>query len=84
VSEITASDRLSPEVSSVLAGPNPMIAQNYLKLLSVAFFKTHLAKEPNYASYLTSEYFANISTPSAKVSLLRSLSIEKIDAAIVK
>jgi len=82
VSEITASDRLSPEVSSVLAGPNPLASQNYLKLLSVAFFKTHLAKEPNYVNYLSSEYFANISTPSAKVSLLRSLSIEKIDAAI--
>ena len=82
VSEITASDRLSPEVSSVLAGPNPLASQNHLKLLSVAFFKTHLAKEPNYVNYLTSEYFANISTPSAKVSLLRSLSIEKIDAAI--
>jgi len=82
VSEITASDRLSPEVSSVLAGPNPMVAQNYLKLLSVAFFKTHLAKEPNYANYVTSEYFANISSPSAKASLLRSLSIEKINAAI--
>lgn len=82
VSEITASDRLSPEVSSVLAGPNPLASQNYLKLLSVAFFKTHLTKEPNYVNYLTSEYFANISTPSAKVSLLRSLSIEKINAVI--
>jgi predicted dienelactone hydrolase len=83
VSEITVSDRLSPEVSSVLAGPNPIAAQNYLKLLSVAFFKTHLVKEPDYANYLTSEYFANISSPSAKVSLLRSLSIEKIEGAIV-
>ena len=82
VSEITTSDRLSPEVSSVLAGPNPLASQNYLKLLSVAFFKTHLVKESNYANYLTSEYFANISSPSAKVSLLRSLSIEKINAIL--
>ena len=82
VTAITSSDRLSPEISSVLAGPNPIASQDYLKLLSVAFFKTHLLKEARYADYLTSEYFASISTPAAQVSLLRSLSIEQIDAAI--
>jgi len=48
----------------------------------VAFFKTHLLQEANYAEYLTTAYFANISTPAAQVSLLRSLSIEQIDVAI--
>jgi len=82
VTAISSSDRLSPEISSVLAGPNPIASQDYLKLLSVAFFKTHLLKEVRYADYLTSEYFASVSTPDAQVSLLRSLSIEQIDAAI--
>ena len=82
VTAITSSDRLSPEISSVLAGPNAIASQNYLKLLSVAFFKTHLVQETSYASYLTPEYFVNISTPSAQVSLLRSLSIEKINTVI--
>ncbi len=82
VTAITSTDRLSPEISNVLAGPNPIASQDYLKLLSVAFFKTHLLQEAGYADYLTSEYFASISTPSAQVSLLRSLSIEQIDAAI--
>jgi predicted dienelactone hydrolase len=82
VTAITSSDRLSPEISSVLAGSSAIESQGYLKLLSVAFFKTHLVQESGYADYLTTEYFANISTPAAKVSLLRSLSVEQIDAAI--
>ena len=82
VTAITSSDRLSPEVSSVLAGSSAIASQNYLKLLSVAFFKTYLVQETSFADYLTSEYFANISTPNAKVSLLRSLTIEQIEKAI--
>ena len=82
VTAITSSDRLSPEVSNVLAGSSAIESQEYLKLLSVAFFKKHLLQESGYAEYLTTAYFANISTPSAQVSLLRSLSIETIDAAI--
>ncbi|PZV18312.1 MAG: hypothetical protein DCF20_04510 [Pseudanabaena sp.] len=82
VTAITSSDRLSPEVSSVLAGSSAIESQDYLKLMSVAFFKTHLVQEASFADYLTSSYFANISTPSAQVSLLRSLSIETIGSAI--
>ncbi len=82
VTAVTSSDRLSPEISSVLAGSSAIESQNYLKLLSVAFFKTYLVRETGDADYLTSEYFANISTPAAKVSLLRSLSIEQIEKAI--
>ncbi|WP_434684667.1 alpha/beta hydrolase [Pseudanabaena minima] len=84
VTAITSSDRLSPEVSNVLAGSSAIESQDYLKLLSVAFFKNHLLQEANYAEYLTTSYFANISTPAAQVSLLRSLSMEQIDAAISK
>lgn len=84
VTAITSGDRLSPEVSNALAGANPIASQGYLKLLSVAFFKNHLAQEPSYADYLTTEYFVNISSPSAQASLLRSLSMEQVDAAISK
>lgn len=82
VTAITASDRLSPEVSSVLAGSSAIASQGYFKLLSVAFFKTHLVQETSFVEYLTPAYFANISTSSAQVSLLRSLGIEQISAAI--
>ncbi len=82
VTAITSSDRLSPEVSNVLAGSSAIESQGYLKLLSVAFFKTHLVQETSFADYLTTAYFASISTPSAQVSLLRSLTIETIEAAI--
>lgn len=84
VTAITSSDRLSPEVSSVLAGANPIPSQNYLKLLSVAFFKTYLEQDSNFANYLTPEYFVGISTTAAKVSLLKSLNIEQINSAIAK
>ncbi|NUN66530.1 alpha/beta hydrolase [Pseudanabaena biceps] len=80
VTAITSSDLLSPEISSVLAGPNPIASQNYLKTLSVAFFETHLVKDARFADYLTPAYFAGISTPNAQVSLLRSLSLEKLGA----
>lgn len=82
VTAVTSSDRISPEISNILAGPNAIAAQNYLKLFSVAFFKNHLAQEVNFAEYLTSAYFANISTPAAQVSLLRSLSMETVNNAI--
>lgn len=82
VTAITKGDRLSPEVSNVLAGASAIESQGYLKLLSVAFFKTHLVQETSFADYLTTAYFANISTPNAQVSLLRSLAIETIEAAI--
>ena len=82
VTAVTSSDRLSPEVSNVLAGSTAIESQDYLKLMSVAFFKTHLVQETSFADYLTPTYFVNISTPSAQVSLLRSLTIETIDAAI--
>lgn len=82
VTAITAGDRLSPEVSNALAGENPSTSQDYLKLLSVAFFKTHLVQDSSYASYLSTEYFANISDVAVKASLLRSLSIEKVEAAV--
>jgi predicted dienelactone hydrolase len=82
VTAITSSDRLSTEVSNVLAGSSAIESQDYLKLLSVAFFKTYLVQETSFADYLTPTYFANISTPNAQVSLLRSLAIEKIEAAI--
>jgi len=82
VTAITSSDRLSPEISTVLAGSSAIASQGYLKLLSVAFFKTHLVQEAAYADYLSTAYFASISTPSAQVSLLRSLGIEQINTAI--
>jgi predicted dienelactone hydrolase len=81
VTSSTSADRLPSELGEVLGGANPIASQNYLKLLSVAFFKTHLVKETSYTNYLTTEYFAKISAPSAQASLLRTLSIERIEAA---
>ncbi|OIP69312.1 MAG: hypothetical protein AUK48_14705 [Oscillatoriales cyanobacterium CG2_30_44_21] len=78
VTAITSSDRLAPEVSNILAGSNPIASQNYLKLLSVAFFKKHLLQDSLYDRYLTPAYFDSISARSAQVSLLRSLSIDKV------
>ncbi len=82
VTAIASGERLSAEVSNALAGTNPSASQDYLKLLSVAFFKTHLSQESGYANYLTTKYFVNLPAPSPQASLLRSLNIEQVNAAI--
>ncbi|MDX2254213.1 MAG: alpha/beta hydrolase [Pseudanabaenaceae cyanobacterium bins.39] len=78
----TAGDRLSPEISNVLAGPNAIESQNYLKLLSVAFFKTYIVQDNSFSAYLKPAYFADISTPAAQVSFLTSLGIQQVNDAI--
>lgn len=54
-------------------GPDPAIAQNYIRALSTAFFKTHLANETNYQPYLSSEYANAMSRAAMPLFLLESL-----------
>lgn len=59
-------------------GPDPAIAQNYMEALSTAFFKTHLANQTNYQSYLTTDYTKQISKPQMPIFLLQRLILEKL------
>ncbi len=54
-------------------GPEPAIAQNYIRALSIAFFKTHLVNEITYEPYLSARYISEISRSPMPLFLLDSL-----------
>ncbi|WP_081942846.1 alpha/beta hydrolase [Myxosarcina sp. GI1] len=62
-------------------GPSPRIAQNYLKQLSLAFFKTYISERQDFRAYLSANYAARISRQEFPISLVRSLNREKLEAA---
>lgn len=61
--------QIPPEV----IGPNPAIARRALSALSVAFFRTYIANQPAFRSYLTAAYVREISQAPIPLSLVRSL-----------
>ena len=54
-------------------GPDPAIAQDYIRALSTAFFKTYLSDEGNYKDYLSPSYTDEISRSAMPLFLLDSL-----------
>lgn len=56
-------------------GPNPELAQRYLKAMGLAFFKTHLAGDPTYRQYLQASYAEVLSQSSLPLSLVRGLTL---------
>lgn len=61
------------ELPSEIVGPDPALAQTYLKVLGVAFFKTYLVPDPNYSSYLKATYVQTISKALLPIALVQSL-----------
>lgn len=61
------------ELPSEIVGPDPALAQTYLKVLGVAFFKTYLVPDPNYSAYLKATYIQTISKALLPISLVKSL-----------
>jgi len=59
-------------------GPDPKIAQTYIKQLGLAFFGTYVQKQPKYASYLNSEYGYAISKRKMPLSLIQTLDAESL------
>jgi len=53
--------------------PSAEVTHAYIDALSVAFFKTHIADESDYRSYLQSAYAIAISDPAYPLHLVRSL-----------
>ena len=60
-------------VPATAIGPDPKIAQDYIKQLSLAFFGTYIQHKPRYAAYLNSEYGYVISKRKMPLSLIQSL-----------
>ena len=59
-------------------GPRPDVAQEYMKALSVAFCKTHIADDPEYQVYLSASYAQFISKYPLPLSLVQSLTDEQV------
>ncbi len=65
---------LPPEV----VGPTPGVARRYINALSLAFFQTYVANQPNYRSYLSASYAQQISQAPLQLSLVRSLNADQL------
>lgn len=62
-------------------GPVPEVARDYIKALSVAFFKTYIANEASYQSYLNASYAQFISQNTLPLSLIQSLTEAQLKQA---
>lgn len=60
-------------VPEAALGPDPKIAQAYLKQLSLAFFGKYTQNRPKYVNYLNSEYAHVISKKKMPLSLIQVL-----------
>ncbi len=54
------------------------LARSYLKTLSVAFFKTYLAQQDEFNSYLTESHLKSISKQPLPINMLRGLSSDRL------
>ena len=57
-------------------GPDPKIAQNYLKQMGLAFFGRYINRQQTYANYLNAAYGAVISKPNFPLRLIESLELD--------
>ncbi len=65
--------RLPPEV----LGESPGVARRYMSSLSLAFFNTHIANQPNYRPYLSAAYTKAISQDPVSLSLVNTVKVDK-------
>ncbi|MBW4632137.1 MAG: alpha/beta hydrolase [Iphinoe sp. HA4291-MV1] len=68
-------------VPEQVIGPNPALAQRYVRTLSLPFFQTYLANEPSYRRYLNADYINTISQQPLPLSLVQSLSLKSSGAS---
>lgn len=66
------------QIPASAVGPDPTIAFAYLRALTLAFFKVHLAQESQYQQYLTASYAQSISQGPLPLTLIQSLSMEQL------
>ncbi|MFB2893834.1 alpha/beta hydrolase [Aerosakkonemataceae cyanobacterium BLCC-F50] len=80
-STLAESQSSVPLPSSVI-GPDPALARDYMKVLSVAFFEFYVADRPEYKAYLTPAYIRYLSQEPLPLSLVRSLSEAELQLAL--
>jgi predicted dienelactone hydrolase len=59
-------------------GPNPEIAHEYMKALSLAFFKTYIAEELPYKTYLNAGYAQVISQYQMPLNLVQNITPKQL------
>lgn len=62
-------------------GPYPEVAQDYMKALSVAFFKTYITNDQSYQPYLSASYAQFISQNGLRLRMIQSLTEAQIKQA---
>lgn len=65
-------------VPSSMIGPDPAIARSYLNALSIAFFQTHIANQPQSHFYLSAFYAKFVSLAPLNLSLVQSFTATKL------
>lgn len=65
-------------VPPAVIGPSPELARRYVRALSLAFFSTYIANQPNYRPYLSSSYANVLSQDPLQLSLVQTLQAEQL------
>ncbi|MEA5489263.1 alpha/beta hydrolase [Pseudanabaena sp. CCNP1317] len=76
------SDRGVLTIPSSLIGVDPSFAHPYVKSLSIAFFKTYLARQSTFQAYLTATYAKTISRDPLPLNLVTSFSEQQLVEAL--
>ncbi len=71
-STIAESPNSAVPIPTDVIGPDPALARSYIQALSVPFFQTYIANQPNYYRYLSSGYVDAISHKPLPLSLVTS------------
>jgi len=83
-STISASAEETVALPSALVGPDPRIAQQYVKALSLAFFQTYIADRLEFQPYLSAAYAQRLSRDSLPLSLVQELDGNWLDGATIE
>jgi predicted dienelactone hydrolase len=59
-------------VPAEILGPTPEVTRNYMRALSLAFFRTHLLNQPGFRQYLTAAYGRVITQDPLRVDIIKS------------
>lgn len=64
-------------VPEVAIGPSPAVAQRYVKVMGLAFFKTYLVQDESYRQYLSPSFALALSQPGLPLALIRDLDLDE-------
>ena len=71
-------------IPNAAIGPDPALAQSYVKSLSTAMMETFLSNRPEYSRYLTASYAKTIGKSPIKLTLVQSLAEERLSRILAE